>query len=187
MKKNTTSQEHKQAALQVEQLFNNSPGTPDWLTNALMAALTETAKIKDIKIWKEDEATGTEDFDLEGLARLFAESQTLSLQPEELESVTVTLPNGKQVELYGDAAEMAREPLDDQARVAHALYDLYHNPQTPTQLWEALGEFVCEAMNDTGHVVQHREPFLLDLIKAVDDPMSRRIAEREERERREAN
>ncbi|MGI9069124.1 MAG: hypothetical protein ACR2HX_22320 [Pyrinomonadaceae bacterium] len=76
---------------------------------------------------------------------------------------------------------------DDQIRVARALHELYHNPQTPTQLHEALGEFVCAAMNDTEHVVQYRQPFLLDLIKAVDDPMSRRIAEREERERREAN
>ncbi len=42
-------------------------------------------------------------------------------------------------------------------------------------------------MNDTDHVVQYRQPFLLDLIKTVDDPMWRRIAEREERERREAN
>jgi len=103
------------------------------------------------------------------------------------ESVTVTLPNGKEVELYGDAAEMAREPLDDQARVARAFHELYHNPQTPTQLHQALGEFVGEAMNDTDHVVMYREPFILDLIKAVDDPMSRYLAEREERERQKAN
>ncbi len=27
----------------------------------------------------------------------------------------------------------------DQARVARAFHELYHNPQTPTQLWHALG------------------------------------------------
>jgi hypothetical protein len=34
---------------------------------------------------------------------------------------------------------------------------------------------------------KYREPFILDLIKAVDDPMWRRIAERDERERQQAN
>ena len=54
-----------------------------------------------------------------------------------------------------NAADMAREPRDDQARVARAFHELYHNPQTPTQLHQALGEFVGEAMNDTDHVVMY--------------------------------
>ncbi len=61
-------------------------------------------------------------------------------------------------------------------RVAQALDEIFHNPQTPTQLWEAVGDFVCEAQNETNHILQYREPFLTDLISVLDDPMERRLA-----------
>jgi hypothetical protein len=65
-------------AKQVEQLFNNSPGIPDFLTNAMMNALSEAAKSKRVTIWKEMD--GGEDFDVEALADLFVLSQSLDIE-----------------------------------------------------------------------------------------------------------
>jgi hypothetical protein len=71
---------YQQAALQVEQLFNRS-AAPDWLTTAMMKALNQASEVKKMKIWKEAEtANGTEDFDVEALADLFAITQRFDLE-----------------------------------------------------------------------------------------------------------
>jgi hypothetical protein len=67
------------------------------------------------------------------------------------------------------------EARNDIARVSAALVELFHNPQTPCQLWEAIGEFVCESMNEIGaDELQYQEPFLNRMIQLLDDPMWRR-------------
>jgi hypothetical protein len=68
---------------------------------------------------------------------------------ERTDHVTATLPNGKEVELYGDAVDLAKEPVADQ-KVIRALSELLHNPETPQGLFVAISEFVTDQSNEAG-------------------------------------
>ena len=62
------------------------------------------------------------------------------------EFVTVTLPNGKQVELSGDAVEMAK-PAKPEAELAAHVKAIIEHPLTPASLYEAVAAFVCDGTN----------------------------------------
>ena len=84
------------------------------------------------------------------------------------DGVTVTLPNGKEVTLHGDAADMAKEPPSGNQKVLRALSELLHNPQTPSGLFEAVAEFVCEQSNEVGlGGILHSAPVLIEILKTV--------------------
>lgn len=87
---------------------------------------------------------------------------------EEHDHVDVTLPNGKELRLYGDAADMAKEPPIGSQRTLRAVLELLHNPETPQNLFEAVAAFVCEQSNEAGlSGILHREPVLIEILKTV--------------------
>src|SRR6266542_6763295 len=68
-------EKYKKAASQVAQLVNKS-AAPDWLTTAMMEALDKASAAKGVTIWKTlKDQNQTEDFDIEGLATLFMQTQ----------------------------------------------------------------------------------------------------------------
>lgn len=60
--------------------------------------------------------------------------------------VTVALPNGKEVTLYGDAADMAKEKPEPEASpaLAAAISEIINNPATPTDLYNSVADFVTD-------------------------------------------
>jgi hypothetical protein len=65
----------ERAAKLVKQ-FLESRGIPDYLTNAVMDAISAAAQLKQINYWNEDGG----DFDMDGLATLFLASQDVDLR-----------------------------------------------------------------------------------------------------------
>jgi hypothetical protein len=87
--------------------------------------------------------------------------------------VTVTLPNGKEVELGGDAADLAREDPDP---VLAAVFELLHNPETPQDLYEAVAGFVCEQSSQCGDNFYHSTPMLAAVLNTVSPDETRGAA-----------
>jgi hypothetical protein len=73
---------------------------------------------------------------------------------EDGDHVTVRLPNGKEVDLYGDAADLAKERPDQvveqSQRIVDAVNEIFSNPRTPGDLYEKVAEFVVETVNERG-------------------------------------
>lgn len=98
----------------------------------------------------------------------------------EQDHVDVTLPNGEQVELYGDAADMANEPPSEAQKVLRALAELLHNPETPSDVFEALAGFVADQSNSAGQDVFHCDDVLKRVLNSV--PGDERMRARSQRE-----
>ncbi len=69
--------------------------------------------------------------------------------------------------------------IESKKRVAHALSELLCNPETPTQLFERLADFVCEATGGDSDGLQRavywRPEVLGKLIEYIDDPVGIRL------------
>jgi hypothetical protein len=83
------------------------------------------------------------------------------------------------------AKSTRRDPAIDREMVAEQMAGLLHNPKTPTQLWEAIMQFVCDASNENDFIekVIYTPEVLEKLVELTDDPMERRLAGREKEER----
>ncbi len=134
MMKNSSTrlEKYSEAAHRTITLFNGSPGVPDFLTNAMMFALDEAAKIKGIRIYKKLE-DNSEDFDAEGLAQLFAASAFLSLKNEAT---------------HGDG-EATQLSATDRDRIARAVADILTIKGVPASLFNKVADFITEGTSDT--------------------------------------
>ena len=87
------------------------------------------------------------------------------------EYVVATLPNGEEVELHGDAVEIAKtpgeKPKSDRDRVLQAIQELLHNPETPQGLYEAVAQFLCEQLNRCGDNLYHSTAMIIEVLKTV--------------------
>ena len=113
------SAEQRNAARKVIALFETK-GVPDFLTDAMLVALESAGAIKNVSLWKPD--GNAEQFNPAAVAHLFALTPMLSLRPKE-----------------GIAA--------DRQRVIDATAEILRNPQSPADLFNAVAEFVTEAIN----------------------------------------
>jgi hypothetical protein len=82
------------------------------------------------------------------LTQLFGKTRMFSLpsQPvgEDIDHVNATLENGEQVELYGDAVDVAkRKPEASQAH-ANAISEIINNPAAPADLHNSVADFVAD-------------------------------------------
>jgi hypothetical protein len=82
--------------------------------------------------------------------------------------VIATLPDGQEVELYGDAVDLKPEAdADDDRKVMRAMYELLHNPQTPESLYQEISEFVTDQSNECGENLYHSTSYLTEVLKSV--------------------
>jgi hypothetical protein len=60
------------------------------------------------------------------------------------DSVTATLENGEQVELYGDAVDVAKPKPEASPALAAAISEIINNPATPADLYNSVADFVTD-------------------------------------------
>lgn len=150
-------------------------------------------------VWTaEREAFGCSDYADQARQRLIGELKAERRShevPDEAEDeanddhVDVLLPNGKELRLYGDAAETAKEGPTDFRKVIESLHELFHNPATPSGLFEKLCEFTCEQSNEVGDEFYHSPTVLGAVLASVkpEETQGAIIAARQEREKEQAN
>lgn len=193
---NETDEQRAKAEAQLVARFLQG-GPPDFLMEAMLAALD--------RAWEHvfgQPHDPYEDYTAENLEPLFLKTKLISwdeMWPDDdeqddaqkgPESVTATLPDGQEVELYGDAVDMVREETQDgvDQKVLQAISELLHNPLTPQDLFEKVAEFTCEQSNRAGEEVYHSPVVLGAVLASVqpDDLRSATLAARSESENQEA-
>ena len=61
--------------------------------------------------------------------------------------VTVTLPNGNEVDLYGDAVDLAKDVTATEAALAEHILAIMNHPKVPNALYNAVGNFITDSTN----------------------------------------
>lgn len=57
--------------------------------------------------------------------------------------------------------------ISDHQKVLDALYELLHNPQTPSDLWQACSEFVTDQSNNCTQELYQTTSYLTEVLKSV--------------------
>ncbi|MGI9068566.1 MAG: hypothetical protein ACR2HX_19460 [Pyrinomonadaceae bacterium] len=112
------------------------------------------------------------------LTKLFAKTKLFHLpDDDDDDSVEATLLNGKKIDLYGDAADLAREPSDthpDWLRLADAVAEICSNGATPADLKNSVLDFLHSNSGDIWGKLIVTPPMIVKILvhaASTDDDM----------------
>lgn len=160
-------------------------GPPDFLMRATLDALD--------RAWEHvfgEPHDHYQDYDAENLRPLCVKTKLISwdqMWPDEdetkpLESITATLPNGEELELYGDAADMAKQRGDtDPAwiRLANAVAEIASNDAAPSALQESVIDFLSSNSGDLWGKLMITPPMIQKILigARIKDEMAEEVAQ----------
>ncbi|MGI9068618.1 MAG: hypothetical protein ACR2HX_19720 [Pyrinomonadaceae bacterium] len=149
----TELQRAKAEAKHVEDFLNTD--SPDFLSNLMLTALDRAFEHFGLPRPEMPDDQEVGNYNAENLEPLFLKTKLLSWDEisndREPDYVTVTLPNGRELELYGAAADEARKEMDahpDWIRLANAIEEICSNPATPADLKNLVYDFLHSNSGD---------------------------------------
>jgi hypothetical protein len=105
------------------------------------------------------------------LTQLFAKTRNFTFPREDAgedkDHVDATLENGEEVELYGDAVDIASAyKKSDFHKMLEAVHELLHNPKTPGGLFESVAGFITDQSNEVNEIF-HEPTVLATVLSSV--------------------
>jgi len=169
----TELQRAKAEAKHVEDFLNTD--SPDFLSDLMLTALDRAFEHFGLPRPQAPDDQGVGDYNVENLEPLFLKTKLVSWNDidqgarshsSEPEPITATLPNGKEVELYGDAAELAGENTmhPDWLRLADAVAEICSNGATPADLKNSVLDFLHSNSGDTWGKLIVTPPMIVKIL-----------------------